>query len=253
MQKPSNMYYNSNSNSDSDTSTASLCDEEKYQVEDLKSKLQELLIKPVTGTELKYFNQNNNSEILVNDNFEISLLRFMHLIFSNDGVVLFENLTKYMDLEKKECQELYEYFRDFPGVMVDSDFYKSITGIQIRQKWFAFLSNRNFLAYKNLNYELVPCMKNVYSFFDNFFPKLLYKTSNNEQEQLSNIYTQLNFNYKSINIVYSTYQKIENDFIHSSSIQNIIIDGIELYIWEISRVTFMNLNELFSNSELRFS
>ena len=53
------------------------------------------------------------------DCWEISLLRFLHLIFGNEGAIEHETLIKLMNTESKYCQALIAYFKDNPTYYFD--------------------------------------------------------------------------------------------------------------------------------------
>jgi len=247
--------YDSDDSSTTSASSNSVNNDNNINIDKEKS-LKNELIKPIQS---KSFN-NNNKNIIINDAFELSLLRFMHLIFSFDGLINFDNLNKWMDLNNPLCIELNDFFIDNPGFMFDSDFYYSETGQQYREKWFELLSNRQFFNYKNnFNTEIYPSIENFYKFLENFFPKLIFMNQGvnlmNEQEKLENIYNSLNFNFESFKILYGTYNKLENNMIHFSSIQNILINNINIFVWEIVSVKELinnNLSEIYSESEFRY-
>ncbi len=227
-----------------------------------QTQLKEQLVQPIKSKSFvsKITNQT------IEDNFELALLRWIHLIFSTDNLIIFSNLNKYMDMNNQLCLELNDFFIDNPVVMLDSDFYYSDTGIIYREKWFELLSNRNFFNYKNtdtnIRIGIYPSIENFYKFLENFFPKLTFEKENqNDQIKLDIIYSKLNFHFDSLKLVYATYRSIENGMIHSCSIQNIIINNIHspLFVWEnmsIKEINNTNLNsntnEIFSDSELRY-
>lgn len=241
---------------DSDTSTPetttieetmSLCDE----TEIMESILKEKIIKPIkTYSFMRY---NTTEEI--NDNFELSILRLLHLIFSKDNLINLDNLSKFMDMNNKECDELLNFFIDYPGVFNEPDYYYTETGIKMRTIWFDLLSNRTFFNYKCQGKEIKPTMSNFLSFFRNFLPKL-EQTEENKQELLTNIYNQLNFNFESFEVIYSTYQEILLLNIHISTIQNIIINGIDIFtieMTELKSISKEKVIDIYEDCELRYT
>ncbi len=218
-----------------------------------KNILKELLIQPVMGKPFKPLFSDNE----INDSFELSILRFIHLIFSVDGVINFDNLTKYMDMSSSVCNKLYEYFMDNPGVMIDYSFYYSNTGIDIRTKWFELLSSHNFFTYKeeSSKQEINSSLDNFFEFFKNFFPNL-DQAGNTHQDKLNTMLSQLNFNFESFEVIYSTYQKIITNTVHSSQIINFKINGIDLFVLEMTKLKDISKEipvEVFSNSEFRYA
>ncbi len=269
-------YNNPELSTDSSTSSASessnnsmnINDELDQEQNDFIPNLNELKEQLVQPIKPKSFVSNLTNQT-IEDNFELALLRWIHLIFSMDNLIIFDNLNKYMDLTNGLCLELNDFFIDNPVVMLDSEFYYSDTGIIYREKWFDLLSNRNFFNYKNTDLDtninvkkgIYPSIENFYKFLENFFPKLTFEKENqNDQIKLDIIYSKLNFNFDSLKLVYATYRSIDNGMIHSCSIQNIIINNDSpLFVWEnmsIKEIDNTNSNtgtkEFFSDSELRY-
>ena len=218
-----------------------------------KNILKDQLIQPIKSISFRPL----FSEIEINDSFELCLLRFIHLVFSEDQVINFTNLKKFMDTNTGLGQKLYEYFVNNPGVMQDHTFYYSNAGIDIRTKWYELLSNINTFKYKSENHQMDSTIENLFEFFKQFFPKLDQNGSNN-QEKLTNIYTQLNFNFESFEVIYSSYQKIISNTIHLGVIQNISINSVNMFVWEMTRLNEISSNpdkivELFVNSEFLYS
>ena len=240
--------------SDSDTSSTSTIEElnEQFHVnnnDSIKNKLKNKLVKPIKSC--MYFDKDKNEN--VEDGYELVILRFLHIFFSTDGVIKFNHLSNLMDMDKKECRELEDFFVDNPGVMTDSDFYSSDAGIKIRKEWYDFLSNREFFTYVHVSHQLFPDNKNFLLFIKHFFPLINFIDESNDQEKLDVIYSHFNFE-NNLQVVYSTYFKIENDFIHKSFIHNISVNKIDLFIIESTSVIQVNnINKLFfTKTELRY-
>jgi hypothetical protein len=213
--------------------------------------LREQLIKPIMSLPFKEL--VNNEEI--NDSFELCLLRFMHLVFSNNGIINIENLQKYMNMDKNICIKLNEYFMEYSEVIRDNRYYHSRKGIITRLKWFKLLSNNNFLTYTGINMGISSDINNFIAFFDNFFPKLNIN-GNTYQEKLTDIYSKLNFNFDSFDVIHSTNEKMIGKLIQKTTMQTIKINGIELFAFDMTKIidTFeSNLIEIFNNSEFRYS
>ena len=123
------------SESDSTTSTTSYEEEKFDDTIKMVNIFKEQLIKPVM---YQSFNRQYSDQE-IDDSFELALLRFLHLVFSVDGVINFDNLTKYMD-DSLSCNTLKEYFEENPGVMNDYEFYYTGAGTDIRAKFYDLLS-----------------------------------------------------------------------------------------------------------------
>jgi hypothetical protein len=241
---------NDNSETDSSTSTPSEDFMSSFYPKP-SSGLKKQLIQPILPK--PYL--DSNSGIEVDDCFELSLLRFIHLIFGSNGCINFTNFTKYIDLTKKECEELYDFFLDNPGIFDDAKFYYSEAGINLRKKWVEFLSLRNF-EYKKSESIINPNIKNLIKFLENFFPKININNNLSNNFLLQEVYSQLNFNWESLELVYGEFQKIIGTSIHQSSVQNIVINKTPIFIWEMTRILEIIEEtpvEIYSNSELRYS
>lgn len=235
--------YNDDLDTDSSTSTPSDDYLETYYPKK-SDELKNSLIKPILP---KSFNDPNTG-IEIDDCFELSMLRFLHLIFGSNGVINFTNLTKYMDLDKKDCQEFYEFFLDNPGIFPDCEFYYSDAGLILRKKWVDFLSSRNLIIYPNI--------KNQIKLLENFFPKLNinYNTLNNIL--LQEIYSQLNFNWESLEVKYDESQKVIGTSIHINNNQHIFINSSLIFVWSMTSIMEEINNTptfVYLNSELRYS
>ena len=244
---------------DSDTSSASTVEElktfknEKSGDSNIKLELMDRFVKPIQSH--MYIDKDKSLEI--EDGFELSLLRLLHIWFSSDGIINFERLTKHMDLEKTESRELEEFFLDNPGVMTDSDFYSSEAGIKIRKSWYEFLSNRVFFSYVNKSHQLAPDNANFFNFIKNFFPLVnFYENLNyNEQEKLNIIYKGFSFGPSKFHVVYSTCTRVDNELEHKGFVHNIFINDIELFVLESTCIRKLNnLNQIYwTKTELKYS
>ena len=245
---------------DSATSSASTIEElneqfhlnEQFQLIDInnleqtvRNKLKNKLIQPIKS--YTYFDRDKGVD--VEDSYELVLLRLLHLFFSIDGFINFNYLTINMNMDIKECQEIEEFFINYPGVMIDSDFYSSDAGIIIRKQWYEFLSNRDFFTYVHVNHMLFPSNNNFLIFIKHFFPLINFFNNPNDQAKLDVIYSHFNCenNFK---VCYSTYSKIESKFIH-----NISVNDINLFIIESISVTELNDQTKldFTQTKLRYS
>jgi hypothetical protein len=244
--------------SDSSTSTPSINSDQDIDnfIPSLNAinQLKLRLIKPINSFE--FIHPSNLS--VINDSFELSLCRFIHLVFSSNGLINRSNIIKYID-DSACAQDFYDYWVNNPGVMFDSEFYTGPTGINIRSSWFELLHSHSFSFSLNENGSIIPSVENIFNFFNGVFPKLLndLETETNIQTKLSWMFTRLNFNFDQFYPIYAKYQSIEANTIHSSSIINIYINQIELFVWEMTNVKIIDSSnttiEIFSNSEFRYS
>ena len=236
MEKSIFIYTDDIIDTDSTTSTASEDYLENYYPK--SDELKNSLIKPILPK--PFIDPASGQEI--DDSYELSLLRFMHLIFGNDGIINFNNLTKYMDLNKKECQELQDFFIDYPGIFDDYQFYYSDAGINIRKKWFELIS----LLISEFTFQ------NHIKLLENFFPKLIINL-NNPVDILEEIYSQLNFNWDSFQVKCEEIQEEQDTSTSKILNQKIFINDLFIFIWSITIIKDkINYNIIFLNSELRY-
>ena len=237
MEKSIFVYTDDANDTDSSTSTASEDYLENYRPKK-SDELKNSLIKPILPK--PFIDPASGQEI--DDSYELSLLRYMHLMFGNDGIINFDNLTKYMDLNKKECQEIQDFFINYPGIFPDYQFYYSDAGIIIRKKWFEIISLFNFDF----------TIKNQIKLLEKIFPKLI-TNSNNLVDILEDIYSQLNFNWDSFYIKCDEIQEKFDNNINIILNQKIFINNILIFIWSITTIKDKITNNcIYSNSEFRY-
>lgn len=227
------------SDSDSSTSSASTADElnyKPYQLDQVNSNYKNMLVeqfvKPIKSH--GFFDKEQNK--VIEDGFELVLLRLSHLFFCSDGVINFPRLTKWMESTNLESQELEEFFLDNPGVMDDSDFYSTDAGIAIRKAWYGFLSGRAFFTYIHSTHQIEPTISNWFVWIKSFFPKITWDDKLSDHEKINLIYSMFSWQNVEFQAVYSTYCKLNGDIIHKSFVHNIIVNSIELFILESSTV-----------------
>lgn len=238
------MLYTTNE-TDSSTSTASPANENF----DNKNEGQ---LCPILGGDIRMVSTNSNQDIELIDDFEICLLRLLHIIFSVDGAMDLTKLSGFMELDKNECDELYEFFMENRGVMVDSEYYRTTSGIELRKSWIELLSKRDFFTYIQDKYKLSCDINNFYMFIKYFLPKIEFNLELIDQDKLSQIYKAFDIN---IDVIVGVYQNINEQFIHKGFIQNFTINNKEMYIWELSTVIQNSNSEMTiisCDSELRF-
>jgi len=221
---------------DSTTSSASEDYLENYYLK--SDELKNSLIKPILPK--PFIDPTTGLEI--DDCYELSLLRFMHLIFGSNGIINFNNLTKYMDLNKKECQDLYDFFIDYPGIFDDYQFYYSDAGIIIRRKWYELIS---FII---LKFNIQDHIK----LFKNFFPKIIIN-SKNSLDILEDIYSHFNFNWDSLQVKCNEIQEEFDNNVNMILNQKILINNILIFIWSITTIkNKITNNSIYLNSEIKY-
>lgn len=236
MEKSIFIYTDDIIDTDSRTSSASEDYLENYYPK--SDELKNSLIKPILPK--PFIDPASGQEI--DDSYELSLLRFFHLIFGNDSIINFTNLTKYMDLNKKECQELQDFFIDCPGIFDDYQFYYSDAGINIRKKWFELIS----LLISEFT------IQNHIKLLENFFPKLITNLKN-PVDILEEIYSQLNFNWDSFHVKCEEIQEEQDTSTSKILNQKIFINYSFIFVWSITIIKDNNnYNIIFFNSELRY-
>lgn len=232
--------------SDSDTSTTSDADDfksnqsNKSNINSIKNNelelLLESLVKPIGS--YSFYNKWINKEI--NDGFELSLFRFLHIMFSTNGRICFNKLTKYMDKNKSECVELEDFLIDNPGVMTDSDFYSTEAGIKIRIEWYNFLSSRTFFTYVHESNQIFPSNENFYSFVSAFFPLVDFNILKSDQDMVDYIYKILSSDDLVFTVNYQFSTETSNGRELNTFDHFIKICGFPIYNFKSSY--FMDLN-----------
>ncbi len=240
---------------DSDTSSTSTVDElqcEKVET-NIKSELTDKFVKPIQSH--MFYDKESNREI--EDGFELSLLRLVHIWFSTEGVINFKKLTKYMDGKKAESTQLEEFLIENPGVMTDSDFYSTDAGIAIRKAWYKFLSNREFFKYVHETHQIAPTNESFLIFIKQFFPLVNgnWICCDNEQEKLNIIYNAFSFDDYKFRVVYSTYSQTDSQIIHKGFVHNIFVNDVELFVLESAQIRkLVDLDKIYwTKTELRHS
>lgn len=226
---------------DSDTSSVSELDQtEAYQI--AKQDLITRLIEPIKGTNLEFFSDDYFEFVKMNDSFEICLLRIIHLLFGCDGIINFDNLKLYMDMDKDECSDLLNFFIENPGIMPDAEFYQSMTGLNLRYKWASFLSHRKFFSYEKVNWQIKSCLTNFYEFIRNFLPEVGLDSNENKHHQtlLNQIYSRLSFNFEKLDVIWELIRSDSDNL--DKSIQYIYINGFDIYSWSIIELKVLNEN-----------
>ena len=192
--------------------------------------------------------------IFYQDDFEISLLRFIHIIFGDNNKI---NLDKLKNLigESYLSNKLYIFLEKNNKI---NDY------ISIRQRieWCNLLNKKINFNYKIQNkYKLNPIIYNIFSFFEIYFPSLLEFpilinreiTIENKLDKLFKFLdTDKIFDYKYFTTGYFTSNKIYED-----NLIKIFINGNNIYDWQLYQY-YENLNNskgklITGYSELKYS
>ena len=189
------------------------------------------LIEPVKYGPIKIIENSNYGYgyvfISYTDCFEISLLRFLHVLFGENGSIKLNKLKKFT-----RTNELYNYFLTNPNYNNNSDYYETNEGFKLRADWCSFLNNRKIFQYKKqCKYEVCASFKNLINFVHHFLPNV--QTLNVDDIKIENY---LNFLINQINnniiIKYVLYKEV-TDNIYMNTTLNISINNKHIYDWEV--------------------
>ena len=72
---------------------------------------------------------DGEEKISYTDCFEISLYRFLHLVFTKEGKIDNERLIKYMDVNSSHCQRLIAFFERYQKVHREQVMYTTDEGL----------------------------------------------------------------------------------------------------------------------------
>jgi hypothetical protein len=187
------------------------------------------LIEPVKYGPIKIIENSINGYVFISytDCFEISLLRFLHVLFGRNGQINLNYLKNFTGEN-----ELYNYFLINPNYNNNSDYYETYEGFKLRADWCSFLNNRHFFQYKKENkYEVCASFNNLISFVHYFIPNI--KTPNTNTIHIENY---LNFLFRQINnniiFKYVLFKEV-TDNIYMNTTLNISINGKHIYDWEV--------------------
>jgi hypothetical protein len=231
--------------SDSETSSTSTVDELKCykycnECDDLhintRDQLANKFVKPIKSHGFYYKEQN----IEIQDDFELTLLRLVHIFFGSDGVIDFTRLTKYMDSNDSKSRQLEDFFLEYPGIMDDSDFYSSEAGIKIRITWYYFLSGKDFFTYLHQTHQIIPSNDSFLSFITIFFPLINFNNLYTVQDKLSIIYSAFSFLNVDFDVVYVSNSQIDNKLILDKFTHHIIINGVKLFLLDSIQFKYAN-------------
>lgn len=208
------------------------------------------------------------------DCFEISLLRFLHLIFGENNKINLELLQQDMD-NSSYCTDLVNFFTLRNYFSNDEYYYFTEIGLNERADWCKFLNDSKIFTYKKEDkYEVCATVENLFTFFRIYFPKnnfdcedTLDITINNiESTKLFEYYEhKLNRLFKNLSYYFDlsctleyTFKKSKPDHsIYTKIIIQIHINSNNLLDWEIYQ--FHNLidgkilERITGHSDYRFN
>lgn len=191
---------------------------------------------------------DNDDVIMYTDCFEISLLRFLHLVFGVDGQINMNQLYKYMD-DSIHSKSLYDFFDRNNSYANEPEFYISGEGMELRTKWAVFLNNSKLFKYKKDNkYEVCASIENLLLFFDKYFPKMNVSNDSPKltlqnieeyvlvdyyHEKIKIIMELLSFNYELDSQINMSYRLSKEDKIYIDTVMHIYINGFNFFDWQI--------------------
>lgn len=203
---------------------------------------------PIFQTRIKI-----NGNIDYKDCFEISLLRFIHIVFGKENRIDMNKLQCLMG-NGFENNELYNFLSQ-NNIFENETNNNSTIFLNQRTNWCIFLNNREFFQYKiDGKYKLSSSIFNFFSFFKNFF-NFRFQIDN-DNKNLSNLMKFLNPENQIVAKLYKNGY-IGKDKIFEESIIKIYINGNNLYNWQMYQYFENNNNkignEITGYSELRYS
>jgi len=188
------------------------------------------------------------------DDFEICLLRFNHIIFGNNNKI---NLDKLKNLigDSYLTNDLYLFFNKNNNI-------KHYISIRERQEWCKLLNNITYFNYRYDNkYKLSPVIYNIFIFYQTYFPSLLESPILlNRQMTTKDKITKL-FKFLDTNNIftfkYFITGHLTDDKIYEENLIKIFINDNNIYDWELYQY-YENLNNskgklITGYSELKYS
>jgi len=161
------------------------------------------------------------------DCFEISLLRFLHLIFGNNGLMVLNQIPNLI-----YNNEIYDYFLTNKSFYYDTTYYETTNGFKERAKWCDFLNERTIFKYKKQNnYEVCASLENLFSFFSYFFN--IFFENKSYQENLNKLSQVLSTKDKEIKFELYNFGNMSTDTFYMNSYIKIFVNNDNLYDWEI--------------------
>lgn len=205
-------------------------------------------LEPIVQTNIKI------DPIYYHDSFEISLLRFIHIIFGEGNKINMDKV-RYLMGDSYENNELYNFLAQNIKFEKKSGNYTNSYFLKQRMEWCRFLNNRPFFNYKFDNkYKLCSSLGNIFAFFWYFFPFKFKST--NDHKTLSKLMDFLSIdNEFSAKLFKNGY--IGRDKSFEELTIKLYINDNNLYDWYMYQYFEYNDNivscEISGNSELKYS
>ena len=188
------------------------------------------------------------NDLVYQDDFEISLLRFVHIIFEKDNEINLQHLKNIIG-ETYLTNNLYIFLANNKKI-------NKYISLRQRLEWCNLLNNNMNFSYKfNSKYKLSPIIYNIIKFFEIFFPVLLDRELN-IQNKLDKILKIIDTNNK-ISCKYFVTGYFTSDKIYEENLIKIFINGNNIYDWKLYQY-YENLNNdkgklITGYSELKYS
>lgn len=179
------------------------------------------------------------------DDFEISILRLIHIIFGKNNEIDFSKIADYIG-DGFERNDLYLFLKKNKVI-------RKYISIRQRTEWCNLLNKQSFFHYKFQNkYKINPTLDNLFSFFHHFFPLLNLNRYDNTKDKLKTIFDFLEIKHQYYKNGYYTSDKIFEE-----TIIKLFLDGNNLYDWKIYQY-YENFNNFKGKlitgfSELKYS
>ncbi len=139
---------------------------------------------------------DDDKKISYTDCFEVSLLRFLHILFVKDSLIDLELMKQFMD-DSLFCEQIINYFTKYKKVHYDALYYESNDGFVERTEWCILLNKNKFFMYKLYGlYELCATIDNLMLFFNIYFPKINIDYKENKSINFINFNLKCNINHK---------------------------------------------------------
>ena len=178
-----------------------------------------------------------DENVIYTDCFEISLLRFLHVVFGKNGNINIKRMKKLMNNEKNQ---LYCYFQKNNIYYNDNKYYSTLEGFNERTNWCNFLNEIKIFNYKKEDrYEVCASLDNLFLFFNHFFHFNL-DTNDSDQHNLNIIGKKLSSINKQIRFDLSIFGEYNSEDFYINTYTKIYVNDDHLYDWEIYQ--YYNVN-----------
>ena len=163
-------------------------------------------IEPVEYNRITFID-DDNKEISYTDCFEVSLLRFLHILFVKESSINLKLMIDFMD-DSLFCEQIINYFSKYNIVHYDAQYYDTTDGFIERTDWCILLNNTKFFMYKLYKkYEVCATVENLILFFNVYFPKININYVDNCVINFIDFNLSCNIDYKITNYGESIFTK----------------------------------------------